>query len=555
MKIPLLPILSLSLGLSSVFGGTASYTFDTDLGDFTAGSDAGALPPVWSDFNGGSMMLEFNGGWAPRKATIDLVASTRFDSTFREALTNGGTVSFDLIVRTNDILPGSTVAPNVFPGWFEPMLVGNSQGVEDRPFGGNDGVTAYYGAGQFPVGAERKTTISVPIEAASSTVDDDGRLQFNPASSTFTISFGLNTEAAKATSSKYFIDNFRITSNTVAVVVPPPKTGLEPAVAGWNIYSSGTGQYDRQTLRTTTPQYSWIGQATPANPVTYSLTISDYPGKPGMGTLFYLVPGTGLGVGMNYPDYGEPRVIAGYLNNNANGTGTLRLAYKNDVANSNGTDPSSLYGNGSPDTLWPDNPAWVAGDPRAPGTGMGGTLATVNGASIIGKWSIAFTSNTSVTITSPSGETASGALPNEATAQLFADPMYAYFGTVPGEPSRIGERVIFSGISITGGTNQITGDIDSNMTSGLLEKSATVPDGIRLIDPAVTPFWFTWTLPATDFVLQQSVNLGNVEAWSDLPLTGNLNQPGGKRVLLEAANLNSVQRNFLRMFKQAPIGP
>jgi hypothetical protein len=55
--------------------------------------------------------------------------------------------------------------------------------------------------------------------------------------------------------------------------------------------------------------------------------------------------------------------------------------------------------------------------------------------------------------------------------------------------------------------------------------------------------------------LQQSVNLGNVEAWSDLPLTGNLNQPGGKRVLLEAANLNSVQRNFLRMFKQAPIGP
>ena len=124
---------------------------------------------------------------------------------------------------------------------------------------------------------------------------------------------------------------------------------------------------------------------------------------------------------MNYPDYGEARVIAGYLNNNANGTGTLRLAYKNDVANSNGTDPSSLYGNGSPDTLWPDNPAWVAGDPRAPGTGMGGTLATVNGASIIGKWSIAFTSNTSVTTTAEPSKYRCGRVPGAAVSHSHID--------------------------------------------------------------------------------------------------------------------------------------
>ena len=274
MKLPLLPLLSLSFGLSSVFGATVTEKFDADLGDFTTGGDAGAFPPVWSNVNGGSMMLEFASGWAPKSATIDLVASPKFAEVFQTALTKGGTLSYDITVRTADMLPGDTVSPRVFPEWFEPMLVSNSSGVEDRPFGGNDGIVAYYGAGQFPVGEVRTTTVTIPIEAAASAVADDKSLQFNPASATFTLSMGINTEAAKLTSSKYFIDNFSITSNAVALVVPPPVIGFEPTVSGMNLYSSGTGQYDRQTLRTATPQYSWIG-ATVAKPVTYSLSISN----------------------------------------------------------------------------------------------------------------------------------------------------------------------------------------------------------------------------------------------------------------------------------------
>ena len=365
--------------------------------------------------------------------------------------------------------------------------------------------------------------------------------------------YRINAEAAKLTSSKYFIDNFSITSNAVAVVVPPPVIGFEPTKSGMNLYSSGTGQYDRQTLRTTTPQYSWIG-ATVAKPVTYSLSISDYSPKVGMTTVIYLVPGSGLAVGQNYPDWGQPRNVTAFLSNNANGGGTLRLAYKNDLANTNGADPNSLYGNGSPNDLWPANPAWVAGSDRAPGTGIGGTLASVNGATITGTWSISFTSNTEVTLTSPSGETASGALPNEATAQLFADPLYAYFGTVPNEPERIGERVIFSGISITGGANEIKGDINANLTAELLEKSATVPDGILQINAADSPFWFLWSLPATDYVLQQSIDLGVGETWADIPLTTSLNRVGGKRLLLDATTVSNLKKNFLRMIKPAAGG-
>ena len=548
MKLPLLPLLSLSFGLSSVFGATVTEKFDANLGDFTAGGDAGAFPPAWSNVNGGSMMLEFASGWAPKSATIDLVASSKFAEVFQTALTKGGTLSYDITVRTDDMLPGDTVSPRVFPGWFEPMLVSNSSGVEDRPFGGNDGIVAYYGAGQFPAGEVRTTTVTIPIEAAASAVADDKSLQFNPASATFTVSMGINTEGAKLTSSKYFIDNFSITSNAVAVVVRPPEIGFEPTVSGMNLYSSGTGQYDRQTLRTTTPQYSWIG-ATVAKPVTYSLSISNYSPKVGMTTVIYLVPGSGLAVGQNYPDWGQPRNVTAFLSNNANGGGTLRLAYKNDLANTNGADPNSLYGNGSPNDLWPANPAWVAGSDRAPGTGIGGTLASVNGATITGTWRISFTSNTEVTITSPSGETASGALPNEATAQLFADPLYAYFGTVPNEPERIGERVIFSGISITGGANEIKGDINANLTAELLEKSATVPDGILQINAADSPFWFLWSLPATDYVLQQSIDLGVGETWADIPLTTSLNRVAGKRLLLDATTVSNLRKNFLRMIK------
>ena len=545
MKNFTIPLLFLGFGLSSVFGGTAVLTFDTDLQGFAAGENAGALPPVWSNFDGGSMELNFAGGWNYRVATLNLAASTTLFPVFQEVLTKGGTLSYDMTVRTNDII---FTTPGTFPDWWEPMIIGDSTGVEDRPFGGNDNVTAYYGAGAFPAGAVRKTTITLPIEAAGSAVADDGKLQINPGSTTFRISMGLNTDGNRVTSSKYFIDNFRVTSNAVAVVVPPPTTALEPSVAGMNLYSSGTGQYDRQTLRTATPQYSWIGQATPANPITYSLTISNYSSKPGMGTVFYLVPGT-LPVSMNFPDYGMSKCIAGYLYNNADRTGNFRLAYKNDVPNTNGADPNSLYGGGSPNDLWPANPAWVEGDNRKPGTGIGGTLANVNGTSILGTWSITFTSNTSVTITSPSGQTSTGSLPNEQTAQLWADPMYAYFGTVPGEPARIGERVIFSNITVSGGANAILGDIDANLSSGLLQKSASNDPGIVFINPSDQPYWFTWTLPATDYVVQQSPSLGREAAWSDLSTTNSIAQPGGRRLLLNTIDLASPTRNYLRMSK------
>ena len=551
MKNLTIPLLSLSLGLSSVFAGTANLTFDTDLQDFAAGENAGALPPVWSNVNGGSMELNFSGGWSYRAASLDIPASTILYPTFQNAVAKGGSLSFEIIIRTTDLI---LATPGDFPGWWEPMVIGDSSGVQDEPFGTNDGMPNYGGAGNWPANAVRKIKITLPIEPAGSAVANDSKIQFNPNSGNFRLSFGLNTEGAKATGGKYFIDNFTVNSNEVAVVVPPPRHGLEPTVAGMNIYSSGTGQYDRQTLRSATPQYSWIGVATPAKPVTYSLTISNYSTKPGMGTVFYLVPGTGLAVGQNFPDYGQPRCLAGYLYNNADGTANLRLAYKNDVGGSNGTVPNDLYGVGSPNDLWPANPAWVPGDPRAPGTGIGGTLASVNGTSILGKWSISFTGNTDFTITSPSGQTASGSLPNVVTAQLWADPMYAYFGTVPGLPERIGERVVFSNIAITGGPNEIAGDVDDNLASGLLEKSASVPPGIVFINPSDQPFWFTWTLPATDYTVEQSTDLGKTSTWTTIPLTNSIAQPGGRRLLLNTIDLLSPVRNYLRMYKP-PLVP
>jgi len=350
----------------------------------------------------------------------------------------------------------------------------------------------------------------------------------------------------------FWIDNVKLIAlPSTEPPLPPPTISIESSVAGLNVISSGNGQYDRQTLRTTTPQYSWVGAGAP---VTYSVTVADYSKKPGMGTVFYLVPGTGLGTGDNFPDYGQPRCITGYLNNNADGSGTLRLAYKNEIAGSNGQAPNDNYGNGSPNDLWPDNPAYVPGEPKKPGTGIGGTLCSVNGASILGKWSITFTSNTSVTITSPSGQTATGALPNEETAQLFADPMYAYFGTLPGEPVRIGEKVVFSGISITGGPNQINSDIATAMSEGLLEKSASAPTGIIFINPSETPYWFFWSLPASGYKLQQSADLGNAAIWEDLATTGSINSPGGQRLLLSSGTLSNLDKNFLRMAKP-PLAP
>ncbi|MES2705256.1 MAG: hypothetical protein V4726_01520 [Verrucomicrobiota bacterium] len=325
--------------------------------------------------------------------------------------------------------------------------------------------------------------------------------------------------------STFWVDNIHLKAPEVVEEAPIPVIRVEPATPGLHLVSSGAGIYDRQTLRTTTPEYSWVGRT---QPVTYSFTIKEFPPTAGYTAFLYLTPGSGLGTGLNYVDYSADNCLVLFLNNNADGSGGMRLAYKDSAPNSNGQAGHDY---------------WTADD----GTGKGGSLAFVNGGSILGTWSLTFENSTSATITSPDGQTASATLLPE-TAAKYANPLYAYFGAVPGDAARQGQTAIFSRIKITGTENPIDEDFSVLPFSPLLEKSASDANGIQQVTRGDTPFWVKWTLPAVGYKLQQSLDLG-VTGWQDMSVTNALTVKGERCVLLNAVDLPDPKRGFFQLLK------
>ncbi len=54
---------------------------------------------------------------------------------------------------------------------------------------------------------------------------------------------------------------------------------------------------------------------------------------------------------------------------------------------------------------------------------------------MLGTWSITFNNDTNFTMTGPGGVSTNANFPDEATAQVFANPMRLYFGSDQGGPA------------------------------------------------------------------------------------------------------------------------
>lgn len=530
--------LGFSMGLSPA---EVALTFDTTTEAFVPGNDGAGDPPKmeWSDFNGGSIALSFDTGWKPQTAKLDVRAHAELLAELESALVNGGTITYDLYVKTDDII-------GTAPQWFEPMYIGNSDGVYDQSFAAVAGQPGLYGAGAFPAGATQHFPISYAVEAASSAVSDV-RAQFKVNATYTEIFIGLNSGGAGFTSGKFYIDNFKIASNAIPEIIPPPTISLQPAKPGLTIVASGGNLYSRQNVRTTNPQYSWVGAT---EPVTYSFTISDYPAAAGFTSVLYLVPGSGIASNISDLDWNRPICLYARVSNNADGSAWMEVSYKNGTEGNNGITGHDYFTNDNPDDLHDgiDPPTAIAG------TGKGGRIASLGSSRILGKWDLTFTSNTTFTLTAPDGGTSSGSLPNEATAQLFADPLYAYFGNVPGDDARKGLSSILSSIDITGVAVPVNGDPGALLTDTTLEKAASDPNGIVAVEAGDPSYWFSWTLPATDYVIQQSSSLGNDavnnDLWTDVPTATPYTLNGNARTaLLPGSSLVNPTRNFFRMSK------
>ncbi|MFO1478329.1 MAG: hypothetical protein U1F98_16975 [Verrucomicrobiota bacterium] len=259
----------------------------------------------------------------------------------------------------------------------------------------------------------------------------------------------------------FWIDD--ILFKTGCLCVPPPPTlVLHPAPQGLNLFAATTGQYDRQMIEVQpgTGVFSWLGNSG----VTYSFTLSTFEAPaPGQQAHLFLIPNADT---TTAPDWNDSNVIFVTLVNQAETNGDpyyiFQFAYKTNqlVGNSMFFSSNLLYGK-----------------------------CLTNGTAV-GTWSVTFLNDTTVRLSGPGGVSTNFTAFDQASADLFADPLSVYFGMQPNNPGNTGiGHVVFTSVGVTG--PNVTPVFDDFSAGGSPERSQwrlCRPEHQPLGHPAGSPF-------------------------------------------------------------------
>ena len=279
----------------------------------------------------------------------------------------------------------------------------------------------------------------------------------------------------------FYVDNLKFT--TTNAPPPSPVMAVERPIRGLNLIPT-SGQYQRQNIATVNSTgYSWVGRP---EPVTYSVTIQNYPDKShsGFQTHIFLVSGAPTDSG---PDYSQPNVIFLDIQSQANGSAFAAFRYKINEPNGN----TFLYG--------------------------AGTLGGVSGTSPIGTWSMTFSEDTNVVVTAPGGATGRFTLP-AAAAALFADPLTVYVGDQANSGGGVGQIAVIGRFQIQSGSASILDDnflADSALDLATWRIVAGNAAGVQLVGSDAA-FWLKWSTPDAGFTLQATSNVADRNSWGTL---------------------------------------
>jgi hypothetical protein len=372
-----------------------------------------------------------------------------------------------------------------------------------------------------PLSATNWTHLAVPIDPAAAGLETvSGWFIKMWSNGAFTNTLALN------------VDNLWLEPvPTNALPTPPPTMGLEEAKPGLNFIAAGTGQYDRQNIRTLSPDYSWLGKGN--SPVSYSCTVSSYPGTnhPNFEIHAYLIPvpydpaiGNGaIGLGSS-PDWDQTNCIFMELQNKADGSATFTFRWKTNSI--------------------PDGNATYYSSPLA-------ILTETNGP--LGTWALSFLNNTNVTLTSPSGgltnfEFSTDKLAGYVDQSGAALPLYYYIGAKPQDIGNIGLSAQVSRVKVQGAGTLIDENFlnQSSLNTNVWE-FAQNNAGAVLVVPA-NSVWVNWTLPDAGFVLQtNSVATGN--GWKENGLA-TLQMAAGRQMLISPTGRPGIGQGFFRLLKR-----
>ena len=293
------------------------------------------------------------------------------------------------------------------------------------------------------------------------------------------VAFGVydwyNTTAATPPAHvEFWMDNIVLTARNT--VIPPPTVSLSiPPHAGL-AFDSGAGEGGARGAIDTIGDVRWAGLVSASAPVTYSMSIGWVPDSAVYSNYeahIFLAPSPGVGgPDWNLRDVGYLQVV-----NNNNGSATARMMWKTNEANGN----TMLY--------------------------AGGTLGYLDAPTMLGTWSISFTSDTDFTLRGPGGVSTNMSLPTDwvTSFNTAGGATYAYFGGGPNGTANAGQPLFLSNVAVSGGLNQyaFTNDflslpLDTNTWALLGNETFLVP-------PA-KGWWVGWTLPAANFSLRATTD-------------------------------------------------
>jgi hypothetical protein len=318
-----------------------------------------------------------------------------------------------------------------------------------------------------------------------------------------------------------YIDNLEVLVNPA----PPAPVGMSMTqVAAPGLRMATTvkdGNGTRQNIYCLQPA-SWVGAS---SPVTYSLTITNYPGpaNPWYQCQMFLCAGQPYGPSDATADWNATNTVFVQIQNTGAGMGELKFMYKVNCPGSSGS--------------------WG---------GIFGTnvLCDLTGTSMVGTYSMTFTDNTNVFISIP-GASTNITMPAADAAQ-FADPMYAYFGIMPNNANNVTNlSATFANVSITNLSESPPIAINDWFATDPLNTAvwslgaAGDQAGIWVV-PADALFYVNWSLPANNYSLYASsaVNLPMAN-WFPTGLTPIFFNGQGWNIIEQSFISQSVQTGFL----------
>lgn len=334
---------------------------------------------------------------------------------------------------------------------------------------------------------------------------------------------------------KFWVANVQLVARTVAIA--PPTATLEPVSGkGLAMYADKLPSYLRGNVRTDNTgaaQVDWVGRP---KPVSYSWTVSQFPGPghAGYRTDLVLTPDPAASLVSADPDWSATNALWISVEALADGSVHAGIAFKTNQVNGN----SQMY---------------FTNENKLTGG------YTLDAPTAVGTWTLTFTSDTDMTLTAPSGASTNVSLPSDVAATYTGISMFLI--SAMANDANVGQSVTYSALKTTGTSTIIDEDFTTGaltspnlalMNQGYLFPWNLNPPSHRWVT-ATSKYWLKWTLPDTGFTPVSSATLpGGALDWASRGLTNTFLNSASRRVLVNTEHLPANNQAFFALLKRVP---